>query len=86
VQTATAASAGLFSSARAYAGIVEARTADLRSGSVEGLTGIFTFLDRRFRPAMATVAAAQERLQSITAQTGRAADLLRTRVGITAEA
>jgi uncharacterized membrane-anchored protein len=86
VQTATAGGSGTFSAARAYYGIVRRRIEDLRDSSVGGLTGIFTLLDRRLIPAMATVDSAVTRLATVGDHTAQAADLLRTRVGITTEA
>lgn len=86
VQSATAGSSGTFSAARAYYGIVQRRMEDLRDSSVDGINGIFTLLDRRLIPTMATVEATVSRLATVSAHTAQAADLLRTRVGITTEA
>jgi uncharacterized membrane-anchored protein len=86
VQTATARCSGRFSAARAYYDIARRRIEDLRDSSVEGMTGIFTLLDRRLIPAMATVESTATRLTTVAEHTAQAADLLRTRVGITREA
>jgi uncharacterized membrane-anchored protein len=86
LETDTATYSTRFAATRAYHGIVRSRIADLRGTSVSGMTGVFTFLDRRLLPAMATVEATADRLRAATAHLARAADLLRTRVDITTEA
>ncbi len=85
VQTANATSAAAFSAARAYHGIVRARLEEQRGSSVPGRMGVFTYLDRRLTPAMATVEATSLRLEQVSRHTAQAADLLRTRVGINSE-
>jgi uncharacterized membrane-anchored protein len=74
-----------FAASRAYYGIVQRRIEDLRGTSVPGLTGVFTYLNRRLIPAMATVEATWARLDAASEHLGRSADLLRTRVDITTE-
>jgi uncharacterized membrane-anchored protein len=74
-----------FAATRAYYGIVRQRIDDLRGRSVPGMSGIFTFLERRMIPAMATVEATATRLSDAATHLARVADLLRTRVDITTE-
>jgi uncharacterized membrane-anchored protein len=85
VETDMATCSTQFAATRAYSGIVEQRVADLRGSSVPGMTGVFTFLNRRLIPAMATVEATATWLSDAAAHLARAADLLRTRVNITTE-
>ena len=86
LQTDMATYSTRFAATRAYYGIVQRRIEDLRGTSVPGLTGVFTYLNRRLIPAMATVEAIADRLTAAAEHLGRAADLLRTRVNITTEA
>ena len=86
VETDMATYSTRFAATRAYYGIVQRRIEDLRGTSVPGLNGVFTYLNRRLIPAMATVEATSDRLSSAAEHLGRAADLLRTRVDITTEA
>lgn len=85
VETESAICSTRFAATRAYYGIVRQRMDDLRGRSVPGMTGVFTFLDRRLIPAMATVEATATRLSDTATHLARAADLLRTRVDITTE-
>lgn len=85
VETDIATYSTRFAATRAYYGIVRQRIDDLRGSSVPGMTGVFTFLNRRLIPAMATVEATATRLSDAAAHLARAADLLRTRVDITTE-
>jgi uncharacterized membrane-anchored protein len=85
VENDTATYSTRFAASRAYYGIVQRRIDDLRGTSVPGMTGVFTFLNRRLIPAMATVEATSTRLSEAAAHLARAADLLRTRVDITNE-
>jgi uncharacterized membrane-anchored protein len=85
VETDTATCSTRFAATRAYYGIVQQRMADLRGSSVPGMTGVFTFLNRRLIPAVATVEATATRLSDSATHLARAADLLRTRVNITTE-
>lgn len=85
LDTDSATYASRFAATRAYYGIVQRRIEDLRGSAAPGLTGVFTYLNRRLIPAMATVKATSERLTAASAHLGRSADLLRTRVDITAE-
>jgi uncharacterized membrane-anchored protein len=85
VETDTSTCSTRFAATRAYHGIVRQRIEDLRGRSVPGMTGVFTFLDRRLLPAIATVEATATRLSDTATHLTRAADLLRTRVDITTE-
>jgi uncharacterized membrane-anchored protein len=85
VENDTATYSTRFAASRAYYGIVQRRIDDLRGTSFPGMTGVFTFLNRRLIPAMATVEATSTRLSEAAAHLARAADLLRTRVDITNE-
>ncbi|KAA8962738.1 DUF3422 domain-containing protein [Mycobacterium sp.] len=80
-----AAHVGHFDAARAYYAIVEQRIEYLRGSSLPGLMGVFTFLRRRLVPAMATVAAATQRMEGLSGRVARTADVLRTRVEVNAE-
>jgi uncharacterized membrane-anchored protein len=86
VETDMATHSTRFAATRAYYGIVQRRIEDLRGTSVPGMTGVFSYLNRRLVPAMATVEATSLRLTATAEHLGRAADLLRTRVDITTEA
>lgn len=85
VETDSSSCSTRFAATRAYYGIVRQRMEDLRGRSVPGMTGVFTFLDRRLIPAMATVEATSTRLSDTAEHLARAADLLRTRVDIITE-
>lgn len=86
VETEIAAHAGPFGASGAYFRITEQRIEDLRGTSLPGLMGVFTFLRRRLLPAMATVDSAGRRMDELSERVARTADLLRTRVEVTAEA
>lgn len=85
VENHTVTNSMRFAATRAYYGIVQRRIEDLRGRSVPGMTGVFTFLNRRLIPAMATVEATASRLSDVATHLARSADLLRTRVDITTE-
>lgn len=85
VESEIAAHAGPFDAACAYHAIVEQRIEYLRSASLSGLMGVFTFLRRRLQPAMATVDAAKRRADALSRRVARTADVLRTRVEVNAE-
>ena len=86
VETEIAAHAGPFGASMAYFRITEQRIEDLRGTSLPGFMGVFTFLRRRLLPAMATVDSAGRRMDELSERVARTADLLRTRVEVTAEA
>lgn len=85
VEYEIATHADRFDAASAYYGIVDQRIEYLRRSSLPGLMGVFTFLRRRLLPAMATVAAAKHRMDGLSGRVSRTADVLRTRVEVTAE-
>lgn len=75
-----------FSATAAYDALVQQRIRDLRERAIPGTPTLGEFMQRRLSPAIATVAATGERLQSLSARVARASDLLRTRVDIATEA
>jgi uncharacterized membrane-anchored protein len=79
VEHAMANHGARFSATRAYAAIVDQRLAELREGVVTGLQPLSQFLDRRFRPAMDSSAAAWARQAQLSERIARAAQLLQTR-------
>ncbi|PEG33015.1 hypothetical protein CQY20_33075 [Mycolicibacterium agri] len=85
VEYEIATHAGRFDAASAYYAIVQQRIEYLRGSSLPGLMGVFTFLRRRLVPAMATVEAAKHRMEGLSGRVSRTADVLRTRVEVTAE-
>jgi len=68
-----------FAATRAYAKLVERRLGELREQAVPGLQPLSEFLDRRFRPAVDSCAAAQARQAQLSERVARAAQLLQTR-------
>ncbi len=87
VERATAEHAYRFSATRAYDTLVRQRLAELREQPVAG-AGTQTlgeFMQRRLSPAIATVAATEQRLASLSERVSRTSALLRTRVDIATE-
>lgn len=74
-----------FSATRAYERIVQQRAAELRQQPIPGTQTISEFMQRRFAPAMATVASVEQRLAALSQRVARASALLRTRVDIARE-
>ena len=74
-----------FSATRAYDTLVGQRISELREQPIPGTQTIGEFMRRRLSPAMATVAATERRLSSLSERVARASALLRTRVDIAAE-
>lgn len=74
-----------FSASHAYHQLVQRRLDEMREGYIEGLQRMSTFLRKRLDPAMETCAAADRRMQALSARVSRAADLLRTRVDLALE-
>ena len=62
------------------------RIAELREKPIPGTQTIGEFMQRRLSPAMATVAASERRLTSLSERISRTSALLRTRVDIVTEA
>jgi len=85
VERAIARQTYRFAATRAYHAIVVQRTAELRESPFFGAQTLGEFLQRRLSPAMATVAATEQRLTSLSERVARASALLRTRVDIAAE-
>ena len=75
-----AANAYRFAAARAYAGIVERRCAEVGEEIVENRERYTNFLSRSLQPAMRTCDAAERRTQDLAERVGRAANLLDTMV------
>jgi uncharacterized membrane-anchored protein len=85
VERATAAHGYRFSATRAYATLVEQRVAQLREKNIPGLQPIGVYLQQRLSPAIATVAATEQRMYALSERISRASALLRTRVDIETE-
>lgn len=86
VERATAEHTYRFAATRAYDALVAQRIAELRERPIPGTQTIGEFMRRRLSPAMATVAAAERRLTSLSERITRTSALLRTRVDIATEA
>jgi uncharacterized membrane-anchored protein len=71
-----------FGAGAAYRNLVEARISDLREERIEGQQRLGKFLERRFAPAMDTVATTRNRLEALAKRIERACALLRTRVDL----
>jgi hypothetical protein len=85
VERATAEHDYRFSATRAYDTLVGQRLVELREQPVSGTQTLGEFLQRRLSPAIATVAATEQRLVSLSERVSRASALLRTRVDIATE-
>jgi uncharacterized membrane-anchored protein len=85
-QLATAENTYRFGATRAYDSLVTQRIAELREKPIPGTQTIGEFMQRRLSPAMATVAATEQRLTSLSERVARTSALLRTRVDIATEA
>ncbi len=85
VERATAEHVYRFSATRAYDRLVAQRIVELREKAIPGTQTIGEFMQRRLSPAMATVAATERRLASLSERVARTSDLLRTRVDIATE-
>ncbi|WP_439520468.1 DUF3422 family protein [Hydrogenophaga sp.] len=86
VERATAENTYRFGATRAYDALVTQRIAELREKPIPGTQTIGEFMQRRLSPAMATVAASEQRLTSLSERVARTSALLRTRVDIATEA
>lgn len=71
-----------FGAGAAYRNLVETRIGELREVRIEGQQRLGKFLDRRFAPAMDTVATTRGRLEALATRIERACALLRTRVDL----
>lgn len=85
VERATTDHAYRFAATRAYDTLVGQRITELRERPIPGTQTIGEFMQRRLSPAMATVAATEQRLASLSERISRASALLRTRVDIATE-
>lgn len=85
-QKIAAGAAYRFGAARAYHALVERRIEELREVRIEGHQTVGEFMDRRLSPAMRTCQAVAERLEELSRQVTRTAQLLRTRVDVQLEA
>ena len=85
IERMTADHAYRFSATEAYHGIVKQRIAELRERAIPGTQTLGEFMGRRLSPAMATVASAARRLESLSDRITRTTSLLRTRVDIATE-
>ena len=71
-----------FGASRAYSEIVQLRLQTIGERPVEGFPTWSSFLARRMAPAMRTCLTTEERQATLSQKLARAANLLRTRVGI----
>lgn len=85
IERATAEHDYRFAATRAYDALVTQRIAELREQPIPGTQTIGEFMQRRLSPAIATVAATAQRLNSLSERISRASALLRTRVDIATE-
>lgn len=72
-----------FGASAAYYGIVQARIEELREERLEGLQTFAEFVERRLAPAMSTLDAVSDRLESMSEHLARVTQLLSTRVALT---
>ena len=85
VERATAEHSYRFAATRAYDTLVGQRLIELRERPIPGTQTLGEFMQRRLSPAMATVAATAQRLNSLSERVARTSALLRTRVDIATE-
>jgi uncharacterized membrane-anchored protein len=85
VERVTAAHGYRFSATRAYAALVAQRIAELSETEIPGTQSFGKYLQHRLSPAIATVAATEQRLHALSERIARASALLRTRVDIATE-
>ncbi|MFM2328483.1 MAG: hypothetical protein RLZZ494_586 [Pseudomonadota bacterium] len=86
IERATAEHSYRFSATQAYAELVRQRIGELREVAIPGTQTLGVFMQHRFSPAIATVAATERRLAGLSQRIERASALLRTRVDIATEA
>lgn len=79
----TPSTAYRFGASAAYYGIVQARIEELREERLEGLQTFAEFVERRLAPAMSTLDAVSDRLESMSQHLARVTQLLSTRVALT---
>ena len=85
VERATAEHSFRFAATQAYHTLVGQRHQELRERPIPGTQTLGEFMQRRLSPAMATVAATAQRLNSLSERVARTSALLRTRVDIATE-
>lgn len=85
VEQALSASQFRFGACRAYAELVTTRITELRERRLPGLQPVDEFMARRFKPAVATVQTAAQRLHVLSERVAQASNLLSTRVDIARE-
>jgi uncharacterized membrane-anchored protein len=85
VEKSTAQHMYRFGATRAYEAIVLQRIAALRERPIAGTPTIGEFMQRRLSPAMGSMAAAAQRLASLSERVSRTSALLHTRVDIATE-
>ncbi len=85
VERATSESSSRFSATRAYDVLVAQRIRELREKPISGTQTMGEFMQHRLSPAIATVAATEQRLASLSERVTRTSALLRTRVDIATE-
>jgi uncharacterized membrane-anchored protein len=85
IERATAEHSYRFAATRAYNTLVGQRSQELRERPIPGTQTLGEFMQRRLSPAMATVAATDRRLSSLSERVARTSALLRTRVDIATE-
>ena len=71
-----------FGATRAYEAIVQQRTAALRETRFTGRQTFADFMQRRYEPAMRTVASTERRIETLSDRAIRAGELLRTKVDV----
>ncbi|WP_137179548.1 DUF3422 family protein [Roseomonas sp. AR75] len=85
IEQQAAITADRFSAGRAYHALVGRRLHLLREQRLHGLPTLTEYLERRLDPAMATVDAARNRIQTLSTRCARALELLRARVAVAQE-
>jgi uncharacterized membrane-anchored protein len=85
VESELVASQFRFGACRAYSDLVLTRIAELRERRLAGMQTVGEFMERRFKPAVATCATVAQRLHGLSEQVARTSTLLSTRVDIARE-
>ena len=85
VESAIASSQFRFGACRAYSDLVLTRITELREKRIAGIQTISEFMERRFKPAVATCATVAQRLHGLSERVSRTSTLLSTRVDIARE-
>lgn len=85
VESELASSQFRFGACRAYSDLVLTRIAELREQRLPGMQTIGEFMERRFKPAVATCVTAAQRLHDLSERVARTSTLLSTRVDIARE-